>query len=30
MFGWDQDMPLQMDILQFLKFKLRYVKMEDK
>ena len=30
MLGWDQDVPLQIDLLLFLKFKQRYVKMEDK
>ena len=30
MLGWVQDVLLQTDTLQFLKFKQRYVKMEDK
>ena len=30
MFGWCQDVPLQIDTLQFLKFKQRYTKMVDK
>ena len=30
MLGWVQDMPLKIDASQFLKFKQRYVKMEDK
>ena len=30
MLDWDQDVLLQIDLLQFLKFKQRYVKMEDK
>ena len=30
MFGWVQDVALQIDTLKFLKFKQRYVKMEDK
>ena len=30
MLGWVQDEPLQSDTLQLLKFKQRYVKMEDK
>ena len=30
MLGWVQDVPLQIDTLQFLKFKRRYVKTEDK
>ena len=29
MLGWVQDVPLQIDTLQFLKFKQRYVNMED-
>ena len=29
MFGWVKDVPLQIYTLQFLKFKQRYVKMED-
>ena len=29
MFGWVQDVPLQINTLQFLKFTQRYVKMED-
>ena len=30
MLDWVQDVLLQIDLLQFLKFKQRYVKMEDK
>ena len=30
MFGWVQDVPLEIDKLQFSKFKQRYVKIEDK
>ena len=30
MLGYVQDVPLQTDILQFLKSKQKYVKMEDK
>ena len=30
MLGWFEDVPLQIDTLQLLKFKQRYEKMEDK
>ena len=30
MLDWGQDVPLQTDTLQFLKFKPRYLKMKDK
>ena len=30
MIGWVQDVPMQIDALQFFKFKQRYVKMGDK
>ena len=30
MLGWFEDVPLQIDTLQLLKFKERYEKMEDK